>query len=89
MTHRFHICFFLTKFVVSILLTFETNLLYSVFLTISFFTTLLNLPKSLRTDVNLSISNLSTSVLRLAKFDFSAKLLTSTCDTFFRSFFVA
>ena len=72
-----------------------TNLLYSVILTTSFFTTLLNLAKSLGTGVNLSISakslgtgvnlsisNLSTSVFKLAKFDFSAKLLTSTCDTF-------
>ena len=38
----------------------------------SFFTTLLNLVKSSGTGVNLSISNLSTSVFKLAKFDFSA-----------------
>ena len=69
--------------------TFATNLLYTVFLTASFFTTLLSLAKSLGTGVNLSVSNLSTSVFRLAKFDFSAKLLTSTCDIFFRSVFVA
>ena len=60
--------------------TSETNLLYSVFLITSFFTTLLNLAKSLGTGVNLSISNLSTSVFKLAKFNFSAKLLISVCD---------
>ena len=63
--------------------TFVTNLLYSVFLTTSFFTTSLSLLKSTGTDANLSISSLSTSVFKLAKFDFSAKLLTSTCDIFF------
>ena len=62
---------------------------YSVLLTTSFFTTLLSLAKSLGTGVNLSISNLTTSVFKLPKFDFSAKLLTSTCDTFFKSVFVA
>ena len=69
--------------------TFVTNLLYSVFLTTSFFTKLLNLAKSLGNGVNLSISNLSTSVFKLAKFAFDAKLLTSTCVIFFRSTFVA
>ena len=68
---------------------FSTNLSYSVFLTKSFFTTLLSLAKSLGTGVNLLISNLSTSVFRLAKFDYSAKLLTSTCHIFFKSVFVA
>ena len=34
---------------------------------------------------SLSISNLSASVFKLAKFDFSAKLLTTTCDAFFKS----
>ena len=62
--------------------TFVTNLLYSVFLTTSFFTTLLNLAKSLGTGVNVSISNLSTSLFR-------AKPLTSICDIFFKSVFVA
>ena len=60
-----------------------TNLPYSVLLTTSFFTTLLSLAKSLGTDVNSSIFSLSISVFKLVKFDFSAKLLTSTCDTFF------
>ena len=45
--------------------TFVTNLLYSVFI------------------------SLSTSVFKLAKFDFSAKLLASTRDTFFKSIFIA
>ena len=62
--------------------TFVTKLLYSVFLTTSFFTTLLSFARSLETSVNLLISSLSTSVFKLAKFDFSAKLLTCTCDTF-------
>ena len=69
--------------------TFVTNLSYSVFLTTSFFTTLLSLLKSAGTGAYLSISNLSTSVFKLAKFDFSAKLLTSTWVTFFRSVFVS
>ena len=54
--------------VVSTLSTFVTNLLCSVFLTTSFFTTLLNLAKSLGTGVNLSMSNLSTLVFKLARF---------------------
>ena len=54
--------------VVSTLSTFVTNLLCSIFLTTSFFTTLLNLAKSLGTGVNLSISNLSTLVFKLARF---------------------
>ena len=71
------------------LFTLTTNLLYSVFLTTSFFTTSLSLLKSTGTGVNLSISSLSTSVFKSAKFDFSAMLLTSTCDIFFKSVFVA
>ena len=35
------------------------------------------------------MSNLSTSVFRLAKFVFSAKFDVSTCVTFLRSVFVA
>ena len=62
------------------LFTLETNLLYSVFFTTLYFITLLNLAKSLETGANLSISSLSTSVFRLAKLDFSAKLLTSISD---------
>ena len=69
------------------LFTLATNLLYSS--TTSFFTTLLSLAKSLGTGVNLSISNSSVLDFILAKFDFSAKLLTSTCDIFFKSVFLA
>ena len=53
------------------------------------FTTLLSLAKSLGKGVNLSISSLSTSVFKSAKFYFSAKLLRSTCDTFLKSVSVA
>ena len=74
--------------VVSILYTVLTNLLHSVFLTTSFFTALLNLVKSLGTGINLAISNLSTSVFKLARFLFDTKLLRSTCVTFFKSVFV-
>ena len=73
---------FKTNYVVSILSTFVTKLLYSVFLILSFFTTLLNIAKSLGTTVNFTMSNLSTSVFKLARFVFDAKLLTSTCVTF-------
>ena len=65
------------------------NLLYSVFLTTLFFTASDNLLKSAGTSTSLSKSYLSTPVFKLAKFDFSAKLLTSTCDTFFKSAFFA
>ena len=37
---------------------------------------------------NLSISNLSTSVFKLAKFDFGAKLEVSICEIFLISVFV-
>ena len=47
--------FFKTNPVVSMLSTFVTNLLFSVFLTKSFFTTLLNLAKSSGTVVNFSL----------------------------------
>ena len=50
---------FKTNPVVSMLFTFSTNLLYSVFLTTSFFTTSLSLLKSTGRGVNLSISSLS------------------------------
>ena len=65
---------FNTKLLVSILFTFATNLSNTAFLTTSFFTTSLNLLKSTGTGANFSMSNLSTSVFRLAKFVFSAKL---------------
>ena len=77
------------KPVVSMLFTLATNLPYLVFLTTSFFTTSLSLLKSIGTGVNLPIYSLSTSVFKLAKLDFSTKLLTSTCVTFLKSVFAA
>ena len=68
---------------VSILSTFATNLLYTSYLTTSFFTTSLDLLKSTGIGTNLSISNLSTSVFRLAKLVFSAKLEILTCNEYF------
>ena len=47
---------------------------YSVFLTTSLLSTLLNLIKSAGTGANLSIYNLSTSVFKLATFAFNANL---------------
>ena len=80
---------FNTKSLVSILSTYATNLLYTAFLKTSFFTTSLNLLKSTGIGSNLSISNLSASVFRLAKLVFSAKLEVSTCEIFLISVFVA
>ena len=68
---------FKTNSLVSLLFTFVTNLFYIVFLITSFFTTFLSLPKSTGTGLDLSISNLSSLVFKLAKFDFSAKLEVS------------
>ena len=64
---------FKINLLVSILSTFATNLLYTAFLTTSFFTTLLNLLRSVGTETNFSISNLSTSVFELDKLVFNAK----------------
>ena len=72
----------------TILFTLATNLSFTVFLTTSFLLTSLNLLKSAGTGTNLLISSLSTSVFRLAKCVFSAKLEASTCVTFLRSVFV-
>ena len=47
-------------------------------LTTAFFTTSLNLLKSAGTGTNLSMSNFSTSVFKLSKFVFNAKLEVST-----------
>ena len=69
--------------------TFATNLLYSVFLTTSFVTILLSLLTSSGRGFNLSMLNLSTSVFKLAKFVFNAKLEISTCEIFLISTFVA
>ena len=71
------------------LFTFVANLSYRAFLTTSFLTTSLNLLKSTGTGANLSMSNLSTSVFKLAKFVFNAKLEVSTCEIFLISAFVA
>ena len=76
---------FKTNPLVSILLTLS----YKVFLTTSFFTTTLNLLKSTGTGTNLSISNLFTSVFKLPKFYFSAKLEVSIPVASFTSAFVA
>ena len=70
---------FNTNPLVSILFTFSTNLSYTVFLTVSFFTTLINLLKPTGAGTNFSISNLSTSAFKLAKFDFNAKPGVSAC----------
>ena len=59
-----------------------------VFLTL-FFTTLPSLLKSVGTGTNLSMSNLSTSVFKVAKFVFNAKPEVSTCEIFLISVFVA
>ena len=77
---------FNTKSLVSILFTFSTNLSYAAFLTTSLSTTSLRLLKSTRTGTNLSMSNLSTSFFKQAKFVFSEKIEVSTCVTFFKHF---
>ena len=74
---------------VSMLFTFVTNLSCKVFLTTSFFTTSLSLINSTGTGTNLSMSNLSTSFIKLARFVFNAKLEVSTCEIFLMSLFVA
>ena len=79
---------FKTNPLVSILSTLATNLSYTVFLA-TFFTTSLSSLKSTGTGINLSISNLSTSVFKLAKFDFRAKCEASTCEIFLMFAFVA
>ena len=78
-----------TNPLVSILFTLATSLSYTSFLTTSFFTISLSLLKSTGTGFNLSISNLLTSVFKLAKFVFNAKLEVSTSEFFLMSAFVA
>ena len=80
---------FKTKSLVSSLFTFTANLLYTVFLTTSVLTTSLSLRESTGTGANLSMSNLSTSVFRLAKFVFNAKPEVSICEIFLISVFAA
>ena len=70
--------FYNSKLLVSILSSFATNLSYTIFLTTSFFTRSLNLLKSTGTGTNLSTSNLSTLLFKLAKFVFNANLEVST-----------
>ena len=74
------------KSLVSVLFTFATNLLYTVFLTTLFFTTSLTLLKSTGTGANLPMSNLTTSVFRLAKFLFSANLKQQRVSHFLDQF---
>ena len=71
------------------LFTLATNLSYTSFSRTSFFTASLSLLKSTGIGTNLSISNLSTSVFKLAQFVFNAKLELSTCEIFSISGFVA
>ena len=80
---------FKTNALISILFALATNLSYTVFLTTSFFTRSLSLLKSTGTGANSSVSNLSTSGFRLAKFVFNAKLEASTCEIFLISDFAA
>ena len=73
----------------TILFTLATNLSYTVFLTTSFFTISLSLLKPAAAGINLSISNLSTSVFKLARFDFEvSKLEVSTCEILLISAFI-
>ena len=62
--------------------TFSADLSYRAFLTTSFLATSLSLLNSTGTGANLTMSNLSTLVFRLAKFVFSAKLEVSTSYIF-------
>ena len=80
---------FKTNQLTSKLFTLETNLSYLVFLTTSFFTTSLSLPKSTGTDTNLSLSNLSISAFKLAKSDFAASVDVSVSVAFFKSVLAA
>ena len=77
---------FKARSLVSVLFTFAANFSYTIFLTASFLTTSLNLLKSTETGTNLSMSDLSTSVFRIAKFLFNAKLEVSVCVTLFDQF---
>ena len=77
---------FKTKLLVSILFTLAANLSYTSFLTTSFFTTLLNLLKSVGIGANLSMSNLSTSFFEVAKFVLNAKLEYQCVSHFLNQF---
>ena len=69
--------------------TFFILALYLAFLTTSFFTTLLRLPKSLGRGTNSSISNLSTLDFKLPKSTILANLDVSTPQHLFKSALVA
>ena len=71
------------------LFTSGANLSYTAFLATSFYATSLNLLKSTATGTILSISYLSNSVFKLAKFVFSSKREVLKCVTFFRPAFIA
>ena len=70
---------------ISIFFTLVTNLSDLVALITSFLTTLLSLLQSIFKFFNFSTSIFSTSVFRVAKFDFSAKLEVSIRVAFFKS----
>ena len=70
-------------------LTIVTNLPYSVFLTTSLSTILLNLLKSARTVFGLFISILFIWAFKLAKSDFAAKLYVLTLVGPFKTAFFA
>ena len=74
---------------ISILFTLAANILYTVFLTTSFFTTLLTLLKSTGTGTNLTISNFSISTFKLAKSDLADSFDASISVAIFKSVFVA
>ena len=69
----------------SILFTFANNLSYTVFLTTSLLTKLLNLLQSTGTVFNFSTSILSISAFKIAKSNFAASLDVSTPVVFFKS----
>ena len=72
----------------SIVFTFVSSILYTVFLTTSFFTALLRLLRSIWTVFSLSTSILSTSVFNLPKSDFTSRLDVSNSAALFKSAFL-
>ena len=80
---------FKTNALVSMLFALATIFHIQFFLTTSFFTTSLNLPKSTETGTNSSIFNLSNSIFKLAKFDFNAINELSICEISLIYVFVA
>ena len=80
---------FKTNLLISILFTLATNLSYTVFLTILFFTKSLSLRESTEIGTNLSISNLSISAFKSAISDFAASLDVSITVAFLKSNYFA